>query len=348
MSNHNHGVSISMLHPILKALVNKGYESDAFFEYAGLDPAMMQNPDTRIPVEELERIMQYAARYADDLYFGLNQGQLLDFADLGLPGYVMMHSKTIGDALAAYQRYNIILYSGFNLNWEVSGEDLLLQLALQNSEKQMSRHCVEDMAVSMVYMISKLANRRVKLKEVSFGHQAPDASGDLSPYVGKFGIEPQFGDTRTLLRIQRDILDQPVLYADARMLKVFETMAQESKDELHSSQPFSGKVSRWMTESLPTFFPTLQHTAEHLGVSIRTLQSRLREEGTTYNEISVQVRKELALRYLQKGTYSVGDIAYALHFSEQSAFQNAFKKWTGQTPGQYRANLKQHIQPAPE
>ncbi|OPG97593.1 AraC family transcriptional regulator [Chryseobacterium mucoviscidosis] len=348
MSNHNHGVSISMLHPILKALVNKGYESDAFFEYAGLDPAMMQNPDTRIPVEELERIMQYAARYADDLYFGLNQGQLLDFADLGLPGYVMMHSKTIGDALAAYQRYNIILYSGFNLNWEVSGEDLLLQLSLQNSEKQMSRHCVEDMAVSMVYMISKLANRRVELKEVRFGHQAPDASGDLSPYVGMFGIEPQFGDTRTLLRIQRDILDQPVLYADARMLKVFETMAQESKDELHSSQPFSGKVSRWMTESLPTFFPTLQHTAEHLGVSIRTLQSRLREEGTTYNEISVQVRKELALRYLQKGTYSVGDIAYALHFSEQSAFQNAFKKWTGQTPGQYRANLKQHMQPAAE
>ncbi|WFR64046.1 helix-turn-helix transcriptional regulator [Paenibacillus amylolyticus] len=83
-------------------------------------------------------------------------------------------------------------------------------------------------------------------------------------------------------------------------------------------------------------------------MSIRTLQSRLREENTTYNKISVQVRMELALRYLQKGTYSLGDIAYALHFSEQSAFQNAFKKWTGQTPGQYRADLKQHIQPAPE
>ncbi|MFC9710979.1 AraC family transcriptional regulator [Paenibacillus sp. NPDC056933] len=348
MSNHNHGVSISMLYPIMKTLVNKGYESEAFFEYAGLDPAMMQNPEARIPVEELERIMQCAARYSDDLYFGLNQGQLLDFADLGLPGYVMMHSKTIGDALAAYQRYNIILYSGFNLSWEVSGEDLILQLSLQHSEKQMSRHCVEDMAVSMVYLISKLANRRVKLKEVRFSHQAPDASGDLSPYVGMFGIEPRFGDTHTLLRMHKDILDQPVLYSDARMLKVFETMAQESKDELHSSQSFSSKVSRWMMKCLPTFFPTLQHTAEHLGVSIRTLQSRLREEDTTYHEISVQVRKEMALRYLQKGTYSVGDIAYALHFSEQSAFQNAFKKWTGQTPGQYRSSLKQPIQPVAE
>lgn len=345
MNNHNHGVSISMLYPIMKTLVNKGYESEAFFEYVSLDPAMMQNPEARIPVEELERIMQYAARYSDDLYFGLNQGQLLDFADLGLPGYVMMHSKTIGDALAAYQRYNIILYSGFNLDWEVAGTDLILQLSLQHSEKQMSRHCVEDMAVSMVYLISKLANRRVELKEVQFSHQAPAASGDLSPYVGMFGIEPRFEATRTLLRMHKDILDQPVLYSDARMLKVFETMAQESKDELHSSQSFSDKVSRWMMESLPTFFPTLQHTAEYLGVSIRTLQSRLREEDTTFHEISVQVRKEMALRYLQKGTYSVGDIAYALHFSEQSAFQNAFKKWTGQTPGQYRLSLKQPMQP---
>lgn len=212
----------------------------------------------------------------------------------------------------------------------------------------MSRHCVEDMSVSMVYLISKLANRRVELKEVQFSHQAPAASGDLSPYVGMFGIEPRFEATRTLLRMHKDILDQPVLYSDARMLKVFETMAQESKDELHSSQSFSDKVSRWMMESLPTFFPTLQHTAEYLGVSIRTLQSRLREEDTTFHEISVQVRKEMALRYLQKGTYSVGDIAYALHFSEQSAFQNAFKKWTGQTPGQYRLSLKQPMQPVAE
>ncbi|MGC5774549.1 AraC family transcriptional regulator [Paenibacillus pabuli] len=348
MNNQIHGVSISMLYPIMKTLVNKGYEPESFFEYTGFDPAILQYPEARIPVEELERIMQHAAQYSDDLYFGLNQGQLFDFADLGLPGYVMMHSKTIGDALTAYQRYNIILYSGFNLEWEIDGPDLILQLSLQNSEKQMSRHCVEDMAVSIVYLISKLANRRVELTEIRFSHEAPDASNDLSPYVDMFGIEPRFGDTRTLLRMHKDILDQPVLYSDARMLKVFETMAQESKDDLYSSQPFSGKVSRWISDCLPSFFPTLQHTAEHLGVSMRTLQTRLREEGTTYNEISVRVRKEKALGYLKRGTYSMGDIAYALHFSEQSAFQNAFKKWTGQTPGQYRANLKQSMHPTLE
>ncbi|MFS0872371.1 AraC family transcriptional regulator [Paenibacillus xylanilyticus] len=342
MNNHNLGVSISMLYPIMKTLVHKGYDPETFFKYAGFDSAILQHTEARIPVEELERILQEASEYSNDLYFGLNQGLLLDFADLGLLGYVMMHSKTIGDALAAYQRYNIILYSGFNLDWEIQGQDVVLRLFLQ-SPQQMSRHCVEDMTVSVLSLIRKLGNCPVDIKEIRFSHEAPEAAKNLTPYVDMFGVTPQFGDNHNQLRLHKDILSHPVLYSDAKMLKVFETMAQESKELLHSSHTFSGKVSRWLLDSLPATFPTLQHTAEHLGVSIRTLQSRLREEGTTYHEISVQVRKELALNYLRGGNYSVGEIAYALHFSEQSAFQNAFKKWTGRTPGQYRADLKHYM-----
>lgn len=339
MKHLNQSVSISMVYPILKTLVHKGVDPDSFFQDVQVDPALMVNPDARIPVTELERIMRCAADYTKDLYFGLNQGLRLDFADLGLPGYVMMHSKTIEDALTAYQRYNDILYSGFQLDWEGNGPDLVLRLSVQNENVPMSRHCVEDMAVSVLQLINKLANRRALVREVQFRHKAPGAAGDLSAYINSFGVAPLFGAEHTLLRLSRDILKQPVLYSDARMLKVFETMAEESRADLYASQPFSSKVSRWITENLPSFFPTLQHTAAHLGVSIRTLQSRLREEGTTYNQISVQVRKEMAQRYLKRGSYSMGDIAYALHFSEQSAFQNAFKKWTGQTPGQYRASL---------
>jgi AraC-like DNA-binding protein len=339
MKHLNQSVSISMVYPILKTLVYKGFDPESFFRDMEIDPVITDNPDARIPVNELERIMRRAADYTNDLYFGLHQGGRLDFADLGLPGYVMMHSKTIGDALTAYQRYNDILYSGFQLELGVNGPDVIIQLSVQNEDMPMSRHCVEDMAVSVLHLINKLANRQAVVKEVLFRHEAPDATGDFSPYVTSFGVTPQFAAAHTHLRLSKDILTQPVLYSDAKMLKVFETMAEESQADLYSSQPISSKVSGWITESLPSFFPTLQHTAAHLGVSIRTLQTRLREEGTTFNEISVQVRKELAQRYLQRGNYSVGDIAYALHFSEQSAFQNAFKKWTGQTPGQYRASL---------
>ncbi|WP_241675008.1 helix-turn-helix domain-containing protein [Paenibacillus luteus] len=106
---------------------------------------------------------------------------------------------------------------------------------------------------------------------------------------------------------------------------------------------FSEQVAQLMKKSMPSFFPSLQQTAESFGTITRTLQHKWKEENTTYNNLSIQIRKEMTMGYLRKWEYSVGEIAYVLHFSESSVFQSAFKKWSGFTPGQYRAELmKEH------
>lgn len=75
-------------------------------------------------------------------------------------------------------------------------------------------------------------------------------------------------------------------------------------------------------------------------MSIRSLQAKLNEEGTSYNELVTGVRKEMAAAYLRQMDYSISEIGYLLHYSEPSAFHNAFKNWMGITPGQYRAKLQ--------
>lgn len=329
------GVAISMVYPIMKSIVQKGYDTEQYCRYASFDASMMQDVEARIAGEELERLMIAAAEYTQDDYFGLYQGQITEFVDLGILGYVMMHSLTIGEALAAYQRYNVILCSGFNLDWEVQGNDVLIRLFLQ-SPGRMSRHCVEDMASSLYRLIGRLSNRRIPLTDIQFEHAAP---ADLAPYLTTFGKTPRFGGDETVLRMGKEVLDYSVMYSDARLLSVFEAIAQETKDELTQASLFSEQIVQWMRKSMPSFFPTLQQTAAFFGTSTRTLQNRLKEENTTYNDLSIRVRKEMAMGYLKKWEYSVGEIAYVLHFSEPSAFQSAFKKWTGITPGQYRAKI---------
>ncbi|WP_139995127.1 AraC family transcriptional regulator [Paenibacillus paridis] len=333
------GVAISMVHPIMKSIVHKGCDPEDYCSYASFDANLLRDVEARISSEELERLMIAAAEYTQDDHFGLHQGQMTDFVDLGILGYVMMHSSTIADSLAAYQRYNVILCSGFNLDWEVRDSEVCIRMFLQH-EGRMSRHCVEDMASSLYRLISKLCNRPVPLFEVEFAHEA---TADLDPYSAVFGRLPAFGRKVSTLRMSKEVLIYPVIYSDARLLSLFQTIAQETSDEMTQAGVFSEQVAQWMKKSMPSFFPSLQQTAESFGTSTRTLQHKLKEEKTTYNDLSIRIRKEMAMGYLRKWEYSVGEIAYVLHFSEPSAFQSAFKKWTGFTPGQYRAEfMKEH------
>ncbi|UVI28406.1 AraC family transcriptional regulator [Paenibacillus spongiae] len=334
---NNQGVAISMVYPIMKTIVHKGYDTEQFCRFASFDARLLQDVDARIELEELERLMLAAANFTKDEHFGLYQGKMMEFVDMGIPGYVMMHSRTVADALEAYQRYNVILYSGFHLDWEVRGNDVYIRMSVQ-PDGRMSRHCVEDMASSVYRLIGKLSNRHFALHEVTFAHAAP---ADTSPYMPVFGTMPRFGETDNAMCMSKDVLDNPVLYSDPRLLGIFETIAQETSAGLTNGGTFAERVVQWMKSCMPSYFPTLQQTAESFGISTRTLQNKLKQDATSFNDLTARVRKDLAVGYLRKGDYSVGDIAYALHFSEPSAFQSAFKKWTGLTPGQYRTQARE-------
>jgi len=331
------GVAISMVYPIAKTLVRLGFDPDDFFRRVSFDAALLRDVDARIPGEELERLTVAAAEYAGDALFGLRQGAMMEFADMGVLGYVMLHSATIADALEAYRRYNDILCSGANLELEYRDGLVVIRLFPRSASVRLSRHCVEDMVCSLYLLMGKLGNRPIPLKEIRFAHAAPSGT---EPYEKAFGLIPRFGEEFDALVLDEEALRNPVLYSDPRLLETFETMAKETKRSLTRTGEFSERVVEWIERCLPSYFPTLRQTADSFGSSPRTIQNRLKEENTTYADLTAKVRKELAIGYLRKNEISVGEIAYALHFSEPSAFLNAFKKWTGQTPGQFRARAR--------
>ncbi|WP_028610114.1 AraC family transcriptional regulator [Paenibacillus harenae] len=332
---NSQGIAISLVYPIMKAIVHKGLDWNEFCRFSSFDGSLLQDVEVRIAEEELERLMNTAALFTRDDHFGLRQGHLTDVVDLGILGYVMMHSGKVADALEAYQRYNTILCSGFNLEWEVRGEGVLLRLFLQSRAGRMSRHCMEDMASSLYQLIGKMSSKRIPLHEIQFTHDAPD---DTVPYLNVFGRVPAFSGTDNYLLMSKEVLDYPILYSDSKLLELFASIAEETRDKLTNGRVFSDRVFHWMLKCMPVYFPTLQQTAESFRMSTRTLQNKLKEENTSYNDVAAGVRKGLAVGYLHKREYSVAEIAYLLHYSEPSAFQSAFKKWTGLTPGQYRTN----------
>lgn len=96
------------------------------------------------------------------------------------------------------------------------------------------------------------------------------------------------------------------------------------------------RVRIQISQSLSEGVPAVSEIASRLGMSARTLQRRLSDRGHPFQSLVDDARRELAQRLLRQTEYSLADVAFLTGFSEQSAFNRAFRRWQGQTPRSYR------------
>jgi AraC-like DNA-binding protein len=97
-------------------------------------------------------------------------------------------------------------------------------------------------------------------------------------------------------------------------------------------------IKALIVDALPSGIPSVHQVGKHLGMSSRTLTRRLSESGFSFRELVSSTQREISLNLLQESTYSIGEIAFQTGFSEQSAFNRAFKRWTGEPPINFRRN----------
>ena len=119
------------------------------------------------------------------------------------------------------------------------------------------------------------------------------------------------------------------------MAELLDRFAGERLDELDQAR-VSQRVRAIIIHKLPDGEPGRDEIAEKLCISERTLQRQLLSEGTTFQQLLDQTRRELAGRYLRQPKLSLAEAAYLLGFAEPSAFSRACKRWFQLSPGQYR------------
>jgi AraC-like DNA-binding protein len=172
-------------------------------------------------------------------------------------------------------------------------------------------------------------------QQVSFAHPAPP---DASEHRRFFRGPVRFGAGSTAMILSASDAARPMLGADEALSSVVRRRLEKAlvERDLRDAGPFSGRVRRLMVEQLGGTTLTPSTVARALAVSGRTLSRRLADEGTSFRGILDDVRREFACALLQDRSLSVGDIAFFLQYSEPAAFHRAFRRWTGQAPGDFR------------
>lgn len=140
-------------------------------------------------------------------------------------------------------------------------------------------------------------------------------------------------------RLSFDMVDarRPLVSADTEFYKLVEAELLSRLNAGDADTPLGNRVRRALTDLLPSGTVSSDHIAAHLGYSKRTLQRRLRDEGTTFQAILDDTRAALAITYLRDQKLSAEETSYLLAYQDPNSFYRAFHDWTGMTPAQARS-----------
>jgi AraC-like DNA-binding protein len=326
-------ISIGILGQLRKYAQRAALDFGALMRAAGADPGLLADPDGRIAIETYLDIEDETARVSGDLCLGLHMGEYFEPGDWSVAGYYMSRCATLGEVFVKGGRYARVIGNLIGARgWIIPGA-VRVRLSVPRWAPVMSRHCYEATLSSSVCMIRRLTGRDLDPLVVRLSGERPD---DDSEYRRVFRCPVQFGSKNPGMDIPLSMASIPVLDPDPESRSRFEAWAEERLARLPPLRMASERAMRLLLERLDDPRLSARAVAREMGLSLRSFQARLAEEGGDFGSLLRQARESLARDYLRSGK-SAEDIACLLGFSEVSVFRKAFKKWTGMTPGEYRA-----------
>jgi AraC-like DNA-binding protein len=307
---------------------------------AGLSESDFSDPDRMIASDQLLGLFDAAATELADADFGLHFGETTDFGAIGAVSYAVLHAPTVATALANFERYGRTSWKGVRLTVEVQGGEARLAHDVGGADRERARHYGEGSAVVGLRLLRRLIGAEWLPTRVLLGHRRPART---SEHARIFGGRVAFGaDVTTAIAFDAKDLARAVPNADRHLLPIVQRHLDErlASSDADPDGDWLAQVRDGIAASVCDGPPSIDTVAERLAVGVRTLQRRLGERGVVYKRLVDDVRRELALRYLADGKSDLTEIAFLVGYSELSAFDRAFRRWTGSTPRRHRKQVR--------
>ena len=321
---------------LLKAFAKGGVDvGELFRRLPGPMDQAMRATETLTP-DVVNSILRECASLSGDSNFGLRMIELVDASDLGIYGYLLMNSPTVGEALEVACRYYPTFYRGAALHLTMARGRARLTYRLKGPSTVSARHDNEWTLGFFVSLIRRGASTDWTPTRATFKHDAPRDLRELHEF---FGPNLRFGNATSGIEFPAGILRHRISQADPDLLRVLARHADDLLAGIRDEEGIAHEVRLLIMEGLDSGQADAASIAGKLKISVSTLKRRLKEEATTYRALRDSVVGDIAKAALAQTRAPVSEIALRVGYSELSAFDRAFMRLTGMTPLEYRASM---------
>lgn len=327
-------VTGAYLQPLLEVAQEHGVALDALALAAALPAHCLAPLPESLAAEHYVRLLDAGAKLSAHPHFGLQVGQHVKLGTYSVYGLILLSCRDFGQALQQTLRYEGLAHDLGRSALHVSGG--VAEYQWHSHFPHASRHLAESVFAGIRVFGNWLAGTALPPAAVSFTHAAPK---DCSAHRALFGANVQFGAPSHCARFDATLLTLPVPNADVGLYPVLQQHAERllrEKQRAQTDGSIVALVRATVANNLAQDRARLPTVAEDLNLTPRTLQRKLQDAGTNFQQVLDQTRQQLAQDYLHQRALSLADLAFLLGYRDQSAFTHAFKEWTGESPGSWR------------
>lgn len=328
----------SYLQYLLDTASALGANEDDILREVGLDKKYLEDGDERIDLTYLMRIGHCAIQHTKVPSIGLIAGSRSSITRFGVAGLAAMTASTLREALSIITKYEDLFgrcYRG-NSTLVEDGDTAWMNFYSIAPYNDYTYFVVDAILSGWCNSVCWLTGRDDLVEAAHIEFSAP---GYFSEYEKAFPCPVHFNQDKNAIKLMKRALDTPLIHHNASLHQYLLEQCELAIGRVALANSHRNKVLKVLGTMLHGKTPSIEEVAQELGMPTWTLRRKLKDEDTSYQNLVDEMRRDVALSYMRNTDLSFGEISYLLGFSTPGAFQRAFKRWAGTTPGEYRKSL---------
>ncbi len=335
---------------LLRVVASHGYDVDEVLKVIGLpyNPLLPEYAHlTEVPTRLYSKLYRQLMIMLQDEAFGMMTPDRAPPGTFRMMCLFMLHCRTLRQAIERNAEF-LDYCDKFRSNTarrrspitDLPDEGLArLRFSNPNMPQGSANPASETSTLYMMYrLFSWFVGQNLPLQSVQL---AGSDTRLIAEYEPLFDAPIQLNQSEHTLTLPADALSMPLVQTETTLQEFLRTAPYPliSRSKSLSDGEYQEKVKAIFAHELGSEIPSAQVIADHLHMSVRTLHRHLQKEGTSYQQLKDDFRKDAAITYMNRRELSINAIALLMGFQDSSAFHRSFKKWTGMSPGQYRQQL---------